>query len=267
MLLIRKKTFTFTLRITFDAAGGTTPESVRFVPVGSPLGALPTPAKEGFYFNGWFSDGVKVSASTVPSDDAVLVAGWRDAPVATFLEYVQTNSSDNYFTGPDIGYSGLQVFQYQVTPLQTHDSYLMYSTGCWFSLETGQGVDGYFNIGDTTYIGKGKGISMDVGTRYNLEWTCENGSFFNLSPAFEATYSGSLAGTWMIGAGTTDPGEGSPRKSLRIHKVAYARDDAQNVVMDWRPALDDDGTACMLDMVSGEFVYAGGSPLTPGPEL
>lgn len=54
MLLIRKKTFAFALKVTFDAAGGTTPESVRFVQVGQPLGALPRPVKEGFYFKGWF---------------------------------------------------------------------------------------------------------------------------------------------------------------------------------------------------------------------
>lgn len=203
----------------------------------------------------------------MPSDDAVLVAEWSEAPVATFLEYVETNSRDNYFVGPNLEYSGRQIFRYCVTPLEEHQSYLMYSTGCWFSLETGQGTDGYFNIGSTTYIGKGKGISMDVGTRYNIQWTCENGSFFNLEPAFEATYSGTLKGSWIIGAGTMDASSGSPRKALKIHRVQCAQDDVKKLVIDWKPALDDEGTACMFDEVSGEFVYAGGSPLTPGPEL
>jgi uncharacterized repeat protein (TIGR02543 family) len=49
--------------------------------VGQPVGALPTPAKSGFLFDGWYVDGVKIGAAfTVPATPFTLTAHWKTDP-------------------------------------------------------------------------------------------------------------------------------------------------------------------------------------------
>ena len=63
--------------IKFDPCGGAVDESSRFVPAGQPIGELPIPVCEGFYFGGWRSaDGEVVDAATLVTSDMALEALW-----------------------------------------------------------------------------------------------------------------------------------------------------------------------------------------------
>ncbi|THF83238.1 discoidin domain-containing protein [Cohnella fermenti] len=62
--------------VSFDANGGTA-SSGMLVVIGSAVGSLPMPTREGYVFEGWFtSGGEPVSASTIITSNMTLVAHW-----------------------------------------------------------------------------------------------------------------------------------------------------------------------------------------------
>jgi uncharacterized repeat protein (TIGR02543 family) len=70
--------------ILFDCNGGTlVGERERAITVNSKIGTLPTPARSGYSFDGWFTSkagGTTVTAATVFSADATIYAHWTAAP-------------------------------------------------------------------------------------------------------------------------------------------------------------------------------------------
>ena len=59
--------------LTFDANGGAISESSKTIYYGESIGSLPTPTREGFTFDGWYTaktDGTKITEATVSSFDA-----------------------------------------------------------------------------------------------------------------------------------------------------------------------------------------------------
>ena len=79
--------------VTFDPNGGylTPSERTRYVPVGSALGALPTPNRTGYAFLGWFtaaSGGTQVTESTVITQDSDVTyyAHWSKSNVYALLD-------------------------------------------------------------------------------------------------------------------------------------------------------------------------------------
>ncbi len=67
--------------VTFDSAGGNAVPSAT-VPVGTAIGTLPTPSREGYTFGGWFAGGSKIDESfVVPATAVTLVAHWTAVPV------------------------------------------------------------------------------------------------------------------------------------------------------------------------------------------
>ena len=70
--------------VTFNANGGTVSPATRTVTGGAAVGALPTPTRSGYTFDGWFtaaSGGSQVSASTTVTANATYYAHWT--PVVT----------------------------------------------------------------------------------------------------------------------------------------------------------------------------------------
>ena len=65
--------------ITFDTDGGSNVESID-VEHGNTIGELPTPTKEGFYLDGWYTEpegGDKVEPDYVPTGDKKIYARWK----------------------------------------------------------------------------------------------------------------------------------------------------------------------------------------------
>ena len=70
--------------ITFDANGGTCSETSRTVEEGKAYGALPTPSRNGYTFNGWKSGSTFVSSTTVMgTGNVTLKADWTVIPTYT----------------------------------------------------------------------------------------------------------------------------------------------------------------------------------------
>ena len=66
--------------VTFDAAGGTSPETSRTVTAGNAIGTLPTPTRDKHKFLGWYTakdGGSKVSATTKVTADVTYYAHWE----------------------------------------------------------------------------------------------------------------------------------------------------------------------------------------------
>ncbi len=77
-------TMTFTYygdcSVTFDACGGTVAAAGLTVGYGKAVGALPTPTRKGYTFDGWYtakSDGKRISASTKVKKNVTLYAVWK----------------------------------------------------------------------------------------------------------------------------------------------------------------------------------------------
>lgn len=69
--------------VTFDAAGGTSSETMRTVNAGSAIGTLPTATRTGYAFKGWFlssGGGTAITSSYVVSADTYLYAHWDGNP-------------------------------------------------------------------------------------------------------------------------------------------------------------------------------------------
>lgn len=84
--------------ITFDANGGTADIASGTTNGDGKLTALPTPVRDGYTFNGWYtavSGGDRVTTDTVFTCDAVIYAQWRPIAKIIFGTGVFTERGDN----------------------------------------------------------------------------------------------------------------------------------------------------------------------------
>ena len=80
--LERAETAEKTYTVKLDAGGGTLAQDMVQVKEGSAIGVLPTPVREGYIFQGWFTapaGGEAVTAQTLVTRDAVVYAQWKAA--------------------------------------------------------------------------------------------------------------------------------------------------------------------------------------------
>lgn len=69
-----------TYTLTYDAQGGTVSPSSKTFTYGEEIGALPTPTRTGYSFNGWYTtSGLQVSPNTVLSGNTTIFAHWTPA--------------------------------------------------------------------------------------------------------------------------------------------------------------------------------------------
>lgn len=85
--------------VTFNAGGGSVSQTSKRAVYGDPYGALPTPTRTGYTFNGWYTaqtGGNKVeSATKVANGDAhTLYARWTPKTVAVTLKYNDGATAD-----------------------------------------------------------------------------------------------------------------------------------------------------------------------------
>jgi uncharacterized protein (TIGR02145 family)/uncharacterized repeat protein (TIGR02543 family) len=115
--------------ITFDANDGTVTPNSDKTGGGWKLASLPTPTKDGYTFNGWFTEetgGAKVTTSTEFSADATIYAQWIPIYAITFNANGGEVTPDSDTTGTDWKLTSL--------PTPTRDGYFFEG---WFTEETG----------------------------------------------------------------------------------------------------------------------------------
>ncbi len=76
--------------VNFDANGGVISETSKTIVYGSPLGALPTPTRDYYTFNGWYTaatGGTKVTEETIMTytEDITLYAQWTQNEVSEWV--------------------------------------------------------------------------------------------------------------------------------------------------------------------------------------
>ena len=99
------------VKVTFNANGGSCSTANKTVTKGSTYGTLPTPTRSGYTFNGWYtsaSGGTKVTSSTTvsASSDHTLYAQWSYKQSAKLhsveIDDVLMNYNDSYVLSPSI---------------------------------------------------------------------------------------------------------------------------------------------------------------------
>ena len=115
--------------VTFNPNGGNVSEPTRRILIGDPVGTLPTPTREGYVFNGWFTlseGGDQIDATTIITADVEYFAQWEKAKVVTFSPNGGTVSEPtrSIISGNPIG----------TLPTPTRDGYAFIG---WFTLSDG----------------------------------------------------------------------------------------------------------------------------------
>ena len=83
-ILLQAAWVTRSYTVTFNPNGGTVGETSRSRQYGQQLGTLPTPTRDGYNFDGWFTaatGGIKIEATATVSADATYYAHWSEAAV------------------------------------------------------------------------------------------------------------------------------------------------------------------------------------------
>lgn len=83
-ILLQAAWVTRSYTVTFNPNGGTVGETSRSRQYGQQLGTLPTPTRDGYNFDGWFTaatGGTKIGATATVSADATYYAHWSEAAV------------------------------------------------------------------------------------------------------------------------------------------------------------------------------------------
>ena len=134
--------------VTFNANGGTVSPSTRQVASGTAVGALPTPSRSNYTFDGWYtaaSGGAQIMASTVVTASVTYFAHWTAIPVNYTVTFnpnggTVSPSSRMIASGSAVG----------TLPTPTRSGYMF--AGWWTSLVGGTKVDsGTIVIGNATY--------------------------------------------------------------------------------------------------------------------
>ena len=87
--------------VTFNANGGATSVASREIEEGSAIGELPTAAREGYKFLGWFtaaSEGMQVTADTIVTADVTWFAVWERDPQGDWTVEEYLNCTNLTFT-------------------------------------------------------------------------------------------------------------------------------------------------------------------------
>ena len=133
-----------TATITFDAAGGITPELTRNVVKGTAIGALPEPTYEGYSFLGWFTrpqSGIRITSDSVVNSDTILYAHWAEGENPVTSIRLNYDHLDVKF-GDDLG------LQYSYSPIDADNANFYWTS----SDETVIKVSG---DNEFTYVGPG----------------------------------------------------------------------------------------------------------------
>ena len=83
-ILLQAAWVTRSYTVTFNPNGGTVGETSRSRQYGQQLGTLPTPTRDGYNFDGWFTaatGGTKIGATATVSSNATYYAHWSEAAV------------------------------------------------------------------------------------------------------------------------------------------------------------------------------------------
>ncbi|MBR3134266.1 MAG: InlB B-repeat-containing protein [Clostridia bacterium] len=84
--------------VTFNPNGGNVSESTRGVIENNAIGTLPTPGRDGFIFDGWFTDpdsGEQIDQNTIITQDVTFYAHWTEANTAEIngVKYLSINAA------------------------------------------------------------------------------------------------------------------------------------------------------------------------------
>ena len=92
-----------TLTVTFDPSGGSVNQTARTVQSRTAVGALPTPVRTGYSFNGWFTSatgGTQINADTRVNRNVVYIARWTPIPTPFTFQNQGGNLTITGYTGP-----------------------------------------------------------------------------------------------------------------------------------------------------------------------
>ena len=134
--------------VYFDANGGSVSQSSKSVREGSIYGELPTPKRNGYTFDGWYTSpygGNQITSETVftNSSSVTLYAHWTEAPVLVNV-FFDPNGGDIFTSFKTVTFRG----QYGNLPTPTYSGYTF--DGWYTSASGGNKVTSTSTVNQTT---------------------------------------------------------------------------------------------------------------------
>ena len=208
-----------TFTVTFNANGGSVSPTSGVTGEDGKLSSLPTPVREGYGFNGWFTaaeGGTAVDLNRVYTGDTTLYAHWIETPPETFTVTFDANggsvSPGSGVTGEDGTLSSL--------PTPTRSGYTFDG---WFTAATGGtrvDVNDVYSSDTTIYahwsqippktftvtfdanggsVSPGSGVTGEDGTLSSLptlaDWKQQASTYSELTHTFVGWYTQKIGGT------------------------------------------------------------------------
>ncbi len=208
-----------TFTVVFDANGGSVSPGSGVTGADGKLSSLPTPVREGYNFNGWFTaaeGGTAVDLNRVYTGDTTLYAHWTETPPETFTVTFDANggsvSPGSGVTGEDGTLSSL--------PTPTRSGYTFDG---WFTAATGGtrvDVNDVYSSDTTIYahwsqippktftvtfdanggsVSPGSGVTGEDGTLSSLptlaDWKQQASTYSELTHTFVGWYTQKIGGT------------------------------------------------------------------------
>ena len=208
-----------TFTVVFDANGGSVSPGSGVTGADGKLSSLPTPVREGYDFNGWFTaaeGGTAVDLNRVYTGDTTLYAHWIETPPETFTVTFDANggsvSPGSGVTGEDGTLSSL--------PTPTRSGYTFDG---WFTAATGGtrvDVNDVYSSDTTIYahwsqippktftvtfdanggsVSPGSGVTGEDGTLSSLptlaDWKQQASTYSELTHTFVGWYTQKIGGT------------------------------------------------------------------------
>ena len=208
-----------TFTVAFDANGGSVSPGSGVTGADGKLSSLPTPVREGYDFNGWFTaaeGGTAVDLNRVYTGDTTLYAHWTETPPETFTVTFDANggsvSPGSGVTGEDGTLSSL--------PTPTRSGYTFDG---WFTAATGGtrvDVNDVYSSDTTIYahwsqippktftvtfdanggsVSPGSGVTGEDGTLSSLptlaDWKQQASTYSELTHTFVGWYTQKIGGT------------------------------------------------------------------------
>ena len=191
--------------ISFDANGGTVPETEREVVRGSAIGTLPTPVNGDYQWLGWFKrdgngDWCEVDANTIVADSEVYYARWKE------LELYHTVEFDA--NGAPVSFAPIVVHAWEPVGDLPEPQWEGHTFVGWFSKYGGHGTQlkAYSMVGrDQIYYAYWTTMPVTYLNSHNAIATASNGDIAIAAAMMAANGCRTVGECYALGINPEDP--------------------------------------------------------------
>ena len=232
------------ITITFDANQGTVSESSRDIEAGGAIGELPTPVRQDYLFDGWFSassGGTQITDSTTFNSSTTIYAQWTLAPITYTLTFDTMGGNPIASLTNQVANTIVDLTQYTPT-------------------RSGYDFEGWYD--DNIYSNKITSVTLTGDTTVYANWTLQlfdaridSTNYTTLSDAWTAAMASNTTKTIVLlrDCSTTSAFSVSSSKSVIVDLNGHSINNSNGTIFE----INNGGTFELTDTASGGIISGG----------